>query len=91
MQIPIQAEIEKAIKIFFKSTLSLTCSSRTDAGVHALSNYFHFDFDIGFVYQKRLERIIYNLNAILPGDIVIKRIYQVAENAHCRFNAIQGI
>jgi tRNA pseudouridine38-40 synthase len=39
----IQAEIEKALKIFFKEDISLTCSSRTDAGVHALSNYFHFD------------------------------------------------
>ena len=40
------------------------------------------------IAEKRLERIIYNLNSILPDDIVIKRIYQVADDAHCRFDAV---
>ena len=31
---------------------------------------------------------VYNLNAILPDDIVIKQIYKVADDAHCRFDAI---
>ena len=85
----IQAEIETALNIFFKSTLSLTCSSRTDAGVHALSNYFHFDYEeLASYSRERLERIIYNLNSILPVDIVVKRIYQVADDAHCRFDAV---
>jgi tRNA pseudouridine38-40 synthase len=34
----IQAEVEKALKIFFRQPFQLTCSSRTDAGVHALEN-----------------------------------------------------
>lgn len=85
----IQAEIEKALNIFFKSTFSLTCSSRTDTGVHALSNYFHFDYEPFSLYTTgRLKRIIYNLNAILPDDIVVKRIYRVADDAHCRFDAV---
>src|SRR5665647_1840948 len=85
----IQAEIEKSLNIFFKSAFSLTGSSRTDAGVHALSNYFHFDSQSFALFTtERLNRIIYNLNAILPNDIVIKRIYQVADDAHCRFDAV---
>lgn len=82
----IQAEIEKALKVFFKQDISLTCSSRTDAGVHALSNYFHFDA-VSLPNKEVLNNITYNLNAILPPDIVVKRIYQVAANAHSRFDA----
>ena len=83
----VQAEIEKALKIFFKEQLTLTCSSRTDAGVHALSNYFHFDCD-NLTHQQRLREVIYNLNAILPDDIVVKRIFPVGEKAHSRFDAL---
>ncbi len=82
----IQSEIEKALKIFFKQEIKLTCSSRTDAGVHAISNYFHFDA-VDLPAQEVLNEITYNLNAILPDDIVVKRIYKVASNAHCRFDA----
>ena len=82
----IQAEIEKVLKIFFKQHFVLSCSSRTDSGVHALSNYFHFDA-AGLPEAEKLIRATYNLNAMLPADIVVKRIYQVAENAHSRFDA----
>ncbi|MFT3680389.1 MAG: tRNA pseudouridine(38-40) synthase TruA [Ferruginibacter sp.] len=83
----VQAEIEKALSIYFKGTFVLTCSSRTDAGVHALQNYFHFDSAI-LPGQEKLDRIIYNLNAILPFDIVIKRLLRVKDEAHSRFDAI---
>ena len=82
----IQAEIEKALKIFFKTDFTLTCSSRTDAGVQALNNYFHFDSDI-IPNQDRLNKIIYNLNSILPRDIVVKSIFSVSGNMHARFSA----
>ena len=85
----IQAEVEKSLQIFFKSSFSLTGSSRTDAGVHALTNFFHFDSEILSSYKtENLNRVIYNLNSILPDDIVIKRVYKVADDAHCRFDAI---
>lgn len=78
----IQSEVEKALEIFYKTKFELTGSSRTDAGVHALQNFFHFDTDILW------KDDVYNLNAILPADIVVKQILQVAEEAHCRFDAI---
>ena len=85
----IQAEIEKALSVFFKQVFSLTGSSRTDTGVHALQNYFHFDTEAPSPEGDLGEAgFIYNLNAILPLDIVIKRIFQVDENAHCRFDAV---
>ncbi len=83
----IQQEVERALKIFFKAEFELTGSSRTDAGVHALKNLFHFDAE-NLPDDNALEKDIYNLNAILPADIVIKRLYKVADTAHCRFDAI---
>jgi tRNA pseudouridine38-40 synthase len=79
----IQAEIEKALHIYYRQVFELTGSSRTDAGVHALQNYFHFDTDINLIAEKA----VYHLNAILPNDIVVKNIIQVADDAHCRFDA----
>ena len=78
----IQAELEKALKVFYKKEFELTGSSRTDAGVHALQNYFHFDSPLP------LTDAVYQLNAILPGDIVIRRLFAVGDDAHCRFDAV---
>jgi tRNA pseudouridine38-40 synthase len=88
--ITIQSEIEKALSVYFRQSFSLTGSSRTDAGVHSLQNYFHFDADepLEDSGKSTLDRSLYNLNAILPGDIVVKRIFEVHKNAHCRFDAI---
>ena len=79
----IQAEVEKALKILCKEKIELTGSSRTDAGVHAYQNYFHFDFN-----GELLQGLAYNLNAVLPGEIAVKKILEVKKEAHCRFDAI---
>jgi tRNA pseudouridine38-40 synthase len=79
----VQAELEKALAVYFREPLTLTGSSRTDTGVHARQNFYHFDL------PKPLNpRAIYNLNAILPADIAIKQILQVPATAHCRFDAV---
>ena len=49
----IQAEIEKALQVYFRKAFSLTGSSRTDAGVHAQQNFFHFDSCLGEKYSAR--------------------------------------
>lgn len=79
----IQLHIEKALFTLFKQPFELTGSSRTDAGVHALQNFFHFDAELD-IHAKHL----YNLNAILPNDIAVKSIQPVADTAHCRFDAL---
>lgn len=79
----IQAEVSRALKVFFNKEFELTGSSRTDAGVHAYQNFFHFDTDIE-IYKP----VVYNLNALLPHDIVVKNIYRVDDDAHCRFDAV---
>ena len=101
----VQDTLEAALKKFTLTDIATTCAGRTDAGVHALQNYFHFDtvqlLKANKNGKKRqdskehfheisigLEEAVYNLNAILPRDIVIKRIYRVEDDAHCRFDAI---
>lgn len=79
----VQAEIEKAIEVIQKKNILLTGSSRTDTGVHALQNFFHFDYE-----AEINPHFVYKLNAILPDDIVIKSLKPVPEDAHCRFDAI---
>lgn len=79
----IQAEIQKALKTICKVDIQLTSSSRTDAGVHAIQNFFHFDIN-----SELSSQLIYNLNAILPGAIAVKNLIKVKDDAHCRFDAI---
>jgi tRNA pseudouridine38-40 synthase len=78
----IQSEVEKAFAVLHRRPVKLTGSSRTDAGVHALQNYFHFD-DEG-VHSA----FVYKMNAILPQDIVIKAVHPMHPEAHSRFDAI---
>lgn len=87
----IQAEVEKAFHILQRETITLTGSSRTDAGVHALQNFFHFDIGDPLPPGTGMpgkSQFVYKINAILPGDIVIKRLIPVAESANCRFDTI---
>jgi len=79
----IQLHIEQALSTLFKQSFELTGSSRTDAGVHALQNFFHFDTELAITTKH-----LYNLNAILPNDIAVKSIQTVADTAHCRFDAL---
>jgi tRNA pseudouridine38-40 synthase len=79
----VQAEVEKALGIFYREVFSCTGSSRTDAGVHALQNYFHVDTGLNLEAKH-----VYNINSILPEDIVIKGFHRVGDEVHCRFDAI---
>jgi tRNA pseudouridine38-40 synthase len=78
----VQGEMERALEIFLRRKVALTGSSRTDSGVHAKQNYFHFDYE--GIFEKAWA---YNINAILPADIAINSIKRVSSTAHCRFDA----
>lgn len=78
----IQQEVEQAFRTLQRNAVVLTGSSRTDAGVHALQNFFHFDFE-----SPLHPQFVYKINAILPSDIVVRSVQQVADDAHCRFDA----
>ena len=78
----IQSKVENALQIFYKQSFQLTCSSRTDAGVHAFQNFYHIDCDVA------LDKNTYNINALLPSDIVVKQIIPVSNDLHARFSGI---
>jgi tRNA pseudouridine38-40 synthase len=80
----IQGALEAAMATLYRETISLTGASRTDAGVHALQNFFHFDTAIQVTAKH-----IYNLNSILPNSIVVNGIYIVPSEAHSRFDAVK--
>lgn len=82
----IQGTVEKALETLYRTPIALTGASRTDAGVHALQNFFHFDLPEGTTIEIK-DKHLYNLNAILPNSIVIKGIYEVPPTAHARFDA----
>lgn len=92
----IQFEVTKALDICFHQEFKLTGASRTDAGVHALQNFFHFETEEELLYKtadgskssESMIRSLYSLNAILPWDIVIKKIMKVGPSAHARFDAL---
>ncbi|UNT95342.1 tRNA pseudouridine(38-40) synthase TruA [Allobaculum mucilyticum] len=79
----IQSLIEKALEKIIKEPVSITASGRTDAGVHALGQVFHFDGP-----EKIGERGYYNaLNTLLPKDIRILKVEAVSNDFHARFSA----
>jgi tRNA pseudouridine38-40 synthase len=79
----IQSETENAFATLQREKVEFTGSSRTDAGVHARQNFFHFDY-AGTINPQ----FIYKINAILPADIVVKAVYTMPDSAHARFDAI---
>ncbi|MGL4347511.1 MAG: tRNA pseudouridine(38-40) synthase TruA [Chitinophagaceae bacterium] len=82
--ITVQELLENVLTTFLKEKILLFGASRTDSGVHAYQNFFHFDTK-KIITQKQL----YNLNALLPFDIAINNIHPVKDTAHCRFDAIK--
>ena len=81
--ITIQGQVERAMATYLRENVQLTGSSRTDAGVHANRNFFHFSID-----RQLKDEFVYHVNAILPPDIAITGIYAVPEGSHSRFDAV---
>lgn len=79
----VQSVVAAALQTVLKESIVLTGSSRTDAGVHARQNFFHFDTDILLTSKH-----IYSINSILPPTVVVNGIYAVAPEAHARFDAL---
>lgn len=79
----IQGELEKALKqLNAGKEVSLVASGRTDAGVHAYNQRAHFDMTTKITPEK----IKMGLNSLIPDDIYVKKVIEVEENFHARFN-----
>ena len=81
--VSVQSTIEEVLSKVYDSPINITGSGRTDAGVHALRQYFHFDTE----KEKDLKQLAYALNKMLPEDIKILSFEKVADDFHARYNA----
>lgn len=78
----IQGELERVLTGINNSEVLVSASGRTDAGVHALNQTAHFDLDINITSEK----LKMALNSLLPNDIYVKKVEEVDEDFHARFN-----
>ena len=82
--ITVQQVLDEALSTLLKHHVETLGAGRTDTGVHAREMYAHFDCDIDF----DADTLVFRLNALLPKAIAVRRIFQVADDAHARFDAI---
>lgn len=79
----IQEHIENALKEVLGQEINIVASGRTDAGVSAIEQICHFD------YEDTIDsrRFIGYMNSILPKTIRINNIEECGEEFHARFSA----
>jgi len=81
----VQLYINKALATLFRKTIETTGASRTDEGVHALCNYYHFDME-----EELHPELMYRLNAVLPEGVAIKGMYKATNpEFNARFEAVR--
>ena len=79
----VQEELQKALSVLLRREVEIVGAGRTDAGVHARRMVAHFEWDGPLDCQQTA----YRLGRMLPRDIAIYRIEQVAADMHARFSA----
>lgn len=80
----IQGEIEKVLSRMHKREVRISGAGRTDAGVHALAQVFHFDSDLILTNQQWYRA----LNAQLTQEIRIVDTRKVQAPFHARFASL---
>ena len=79
----VQELVNKALSTVLRQPLETLGCGRTDTGVHARQLFAHFDYEKEF----NTEKVLIALNGLLPHDIAVQHIFEVAETAHARFDA----
>ncbi len=79
----VQGKLNVALSRMLSERVSTDGCGRTDTGVHATDFYAHFSTD-KVLNQRFAER----LNALLPDDITIFRVFHVDDKANARYSAI---
>lgn len=79
----VQATVEHALSRIANHPVHVTCSGRTDTGVHARCQVVHFD-----TTAERTPRAwILGSNSLLPDTVVVHHAQAVADDFHARFDA----
>lgn len=80
----IQGEIENVLQRMHRTGMRITGAGRTDAGVHARGQVFHFESHL----QLSEEQWMKALNAGLPEDIRIQTTRAVPKDFHARYDSV---
>lgn len=80
----VQSELEKVLLVITKKKTKVYGAGRTDAGVHAYGQVFHFDFEV----DMKDEYMRNALNSRLPNDIHIVKVEHASPDFHARFSAL---
>lgn len=80
----IQQTVESALSTILRQEITVVGAGRTDTGVHAAEMYAHFDFQGEL---SDIDSLLNSLNKLIGEDIVIFRIFPVADDNHARFDA----
>jgi tRNA pseudouridine38-40 synthase len=79
----ISTELKKILKKITKEDIKITCAGRTDAGVHAISQFCSFQLSTN-IDPSRIQKA---LNFYLPSFIKVKNVFY--SNLNARFDAKQ--
>jgi len=79
----VQDVIEAALEKILKQKIRIHGSGRTDAGVHALGQVFHFDAD----WKHGSEKWIAAMRSLVPDAIRFESIELVDDDFHARYSA----
>ena len=82
----IQETIEKVISKILNADITIYGSGRTDAGVHARGQVFHFETDKENIDVDKLR---YSINCLLPEDIHILSLEECDKDFHSRYSAVE--
>ncbi|HAY71173.1 MAG TPA: tRNA pseudouridine(38-40) synthase TruA [Saprospirales bacterium] len=82
--VSVQEILENRLSIKLQQEIQITGCCRTDAGVHALKSYFHFDYE----HELPID-FLYSMNHLLPFDIALRDAVLVNSDFHARFDAME--
>ena len=75
----VQQELQRALSILLRKEMEVVGAGRTDTGVHARHMTAHFDTDR---IPIEPDQLVYRLNRILPRDIAVYEVREVAPEMH---------
>ena len=83
----VAGELRRALETCLRREVEIACAGRTDAGVHALSQYVSVPLVAG---EDELdgERLTRSLVALTPDDISIRGLFRAAPGFSARFDAL---
>lgn len=79
----IQAALETALAQVTQETIAVLAAGRTDAGVHATGQVIAFDT----AWRHSLGDLRRAMNALLPADVAVLEVEEVAPGFHPRYDA----